>query len=515
MNQSSASGLLLAGVKLPLGRFVLDLGSEELRDDEGGIVALRPQAFAVLRHLALNTGRMVGKEELLDAVWPGRVVTDGSLVQAIGAVREALGDAGQRLLKTVPRRGYLLVADALTPPDTARVPDSPSIAVLAFRDPSGDRDGELLARGVATDLVAELARNIDIRVISHHSSFVFADGTTPVAEIGRVLRCRHLVGGSVQRSGETLRIDVELIDSEGGHVVWNARHVVDHSTVLEQRDALVRRIAGTLHNSARHAGSRSVLSRPPKTLDAYALSARAVALRINYIDLRAMRDARELLERALAIDPDYVPACAYLAELTGCQALLGLPDDRALQREAEALARRTLALDPEHPVAYRVLSYVHLLRREFDAQLAAARRAVELSPSNADQLFGLAMALVRGGQEAAGLEVSQASMAMHPLPPVWVMAMHAEAVWACGGLDEALALADTVLVKEPGYLFARIVRIYALVELGRIDEARRTAAPLVEHAPWCGADWVRRRHGDAARASVERRIAALRAAGID
>lgn len=238
------------------------------------------------------------------------------------------------------------------------------------------------------------------------------------------------------------------------------------------------------------------------------------ALRVNYFDPGAMSEARELFERALAIDPDYAPAWAYFAELTGCKALLGSPDDVALQCEAERQARRALALEPEHPVAYRVLSYVHLLRRQFDELLVAARRGVELSPSNADQLFGLARALLCCGREPEALEVSTRSMLLHPLPPLWVMSVHADALWACGRLNEALALTDACLVRDPSWFFARAVRVYALVELGRLDEAQRDAPLITEHAPWFDDRMVRRRHADAARDCVERSIAALRAVGL-
>ena len=140
-------GLIGTGIKLPLAGFVVDLGSEELRDARGRIVELRPQAFRqVLRFFVLNAGRLVTKDELLEAVWPGLVVTDDSLVHAIGDVRRALGDNGHRLFKTVPRRGYMLVADALAPPaedlQSAALPDRPSrtsvTTAATSREPAPD-----------------------------------------------------------------------------------------------------------------------------------------------------------------------------------------------------------------------------------------------------------------------------------------------------------------------------------------------------------------------------------------
>ncbi|MDM0029016.1 winged helix-turn-helix domain-containing protein [Variovorax saccharolyticus] len=101
---------IVTPTRLQVAGFVVDLAQQALLDAAGRPVELRPQAFQVLRHLAQSAGRLVTKDELMAAVWPGGVVTDDSLVQAIGDVRRAIGDTGHRMVKTVPRRGYLLVA---------------------------------------------------------------------------------------------------------------------------------------------------------------------------------------------------------------------------------------------------------------------------------------------------------------------------------------------------------------------------------------------------------------------
>ena len=136
--------LAAAGMKLPLAGFVLDLGSQQLRDARGEAVELRPQAWAVLRHLTLKAGRLASKDELLEAVWPGLVVTDGSLAQAISDIRAALKDAEHRVIKTVPKRGYMLVADA-TSSEAGRTAGAPRSNVPIAVDPLIGREADIAA----------------------------------------------------------------------------------------------------------------------------------------------------------------------------------------------------------------------------------------------------------------------------------------------------------------------------------------------------------------------------------
>ncbi len=197
----------------------------------------------------------------------------------------------------------LLVAGALwwglarnsdAPAGTALGGPSPSIAVLAFKGPPGDADGAVLARDVAADLVSELARSPDLRVVSSQSSFQFGDGKTPLAEIGRRLRSRHVVDGSVRREGERLRMFVELLDSEDGQVVWSSSDLVDRTTLGAAQLALVGRIAGTLQSKVARTEQRRALAQPPKTFDTYVLVAHGRAMLQRY-DAQGMRESRRLL----------------------------------------------------------------------------------------------------------------------------------------------------------------------------------------------------------------------------
>lgn len=546
-----------AGMKIPLAGHVLDLGSDELRDARGQRVEMRPQVYQLLRFLALNAGRVVSKDELHDAVWPGLVVTDDSLVQAVSDLRRVLGDAGPRVIKTVPRRGYCLVADAVAPPgEPARrpvrriwwpaiaalllvgmagggwlwrsasgeaapaavaqpMPDRPSIAVLAFRDPGGDAAAQQVARGVAEDVVSQLARNVDLRVVSTASSFSLAGRGLAPADIGRQLRSRYLVDGTVRRDGELLRVGVEMIDSEDGHVVWSAQHAADHANVLATRDALVQRIAGTLHSRLRQTEERRALTRPPKSLDVYTMTLRAIALKHQFRP-DATREARRLLEQAIATDPDYAPAWLYLGMLNGIDSLLRLTGDWHPGRYDEMLAqaRRAIELDPRLPAAYHGLALVHVEGRRFDDALAAAQRCADLGPGDADCLMYLGVLQARTGQPLPAAVNVDKALDLSPIPPVYLHSIHSQVLWANGRLDEALRAADECLTQAPRYLICRRYRLLALAELARTDEARQEAVRIREQIPVLTTAWFLDVYADRAEGLRARVAQAAMSVGI-
>ncbi len=521
MKDDATRGLLAAATRIELGGFVIDLGRDALLDAAGSSVELRPQAWAMLRTLALNAGRVVGKDELLDAVWPGLVVADGSVAQAISDARAALGEAGHRVIRNVPRRGYMLVVDEADAAEGAAAEaapeheaDRPTIAVLAFVGSPGDAAGDWLARGVARDLVAELARNADLRVVSQQASFAFAGTGTPLAEIGRRLRCRFLVDGSVRRNGETLRIDVELVESANGQVVWASRHSVGAAGMPGFADALVRRIAGTLNAKARYV-ERRALARAPKTLDAYALTVRGI-LMARRCNAESTRDGRAALERAVAIDPEYAAAWIWLGYLGLFDIKFDLTGEWPPSRLPEAMAqvRRGDALDPDNPAAYRAFSLGHRLARDFDASTAAAQRAVRLAPSSADGALTLALALIYAGQPEVALREIERAIDLDAQPSGWIVGGYAQMLWANGRLEEALRAADDAIAQMPDFRAGHTPRLYVLAELGRIDEARREAAALLARHPRLTAQHLIDTYADSASALRERIAAACAAAGI-
>src|SRR5262245_4172359 len=206
----------------------------------GGQVDLRPKSFEVLRYLVEHTGRVIGKEELIGAIWPDVTVTDESLTRCISEVRHALDDASQQIIKTVPRRGYLfdvpvaVDAVAATParqaagagaPDPSlssanhvpqidrdapagerkhiavlALPDKPTIAVLPFTNFSGDPEQEYFADGMVEEIITALSRIRWLFVIARNSSFIYKGHVVDVKQVGRELGVRYVLEGSVRKA---------------------------------------------------------------------------------------------------------------------------------------------------------------------------------------------------------------------------------------------------------------------------------------------------------------------------
>lgn len=556
-NESRPQQMAVAG-------FVVDLHRRALIDPRGQVVPLRAQAYEVLAVLARNVGRLVTKDELFAAVWPGLVVTEDSLVQAIGDVRRAFGPSGHRVIKTVARRGYMLLADGpaakrpeedgsitsvggerwrvpiaavvaslliglaaavawqrgtLTdrdgPPNPPSSASATSIAVLPFKGAQGNPEDAVIALDIAAELVSELARSPDIRVVSSQSSFRFSVEKEPLVQIGRRLRSRYLVDGTVRRTGEALRIGVELLDSQGGHVVWSMTTVADRSTLSTTQRQIVGKIAGTLQSRVVRSEERRLTSVVPKTLDVFVLTAHGKSMMQRY-SAHGMREARRHLQEALAADPDYAPAWAYLAMTDTIDIGLRLSGERDRRHGDETLAsaQRALTLQPDLTVAHVALSQALGVLGQFDASLAAAQQCLRLSPNDASCFYVLGTAELRLGNAEAAVNLLEQAADRNPFAPAYLPAFHATALWASRRLDEAIRASDNCLSLAPDFWRCRMDRIAALVESGRIDDARREAERLRARSPQLQAESFGAGFADQAVALRERRVAAAKAAGL-
>ena len=231
---------------LAVGDAQLDLAAGELRRN-GVVVEVEPQVFALIAHLAARPGALVSRDELIVAVWGGRIVSDSAIATRINAARAALGDDGkaQRVIQTLPRRGFRFVGENNPAPELS-LPDKPSIAVLPFNNMSGDPEQEFFSDGITDDIITELARYDELFVIARHSSFAYKGRTIDLREIARELGVQYVLEGGVRRSGGRVRVTAQLIDTTNGNHVWAERYDRELEDIFAVQDEITALIVNTL-----------------------------------------------------------------------------------------------------------------------------------------------------------------------------------------------------------------------------------------------------------------------------
>lgn len=241
--------------------YVLDRERRELTL-RGQVVSVGPQVFDLLLHLVGTRDRVVSKDELLQAVWGGRIVSESTITSHINAVRKAIGDTGgeQRLVRTVARKGFRFVGDiriadsaearqpggpgsaghtslgSKEPPPALALPDKPSITVLPFQNLSGDADQDYFADGVVEDIITALSRIRWLFVIARNSSFTYKGREVDLKEVGQELGVRYVLEGSVRKAGNRVRITGQLIDATAGTHLWAERFEGTLDDIFELQD---------------------------------------------------------------------------------------------------------------------------------------------------------------------------------------------------------------------------------------------------------------------------------------
>jgi TolB-like protein len=461
-------------IRLP--SHVVDLGTDELRCATGERIELRPRSYAVLRLLAENAGRLVTKDEIIAKVWDDVAVTEDSLTQCIADIRKAIADEDRRILRTVPRKGYLLAPAQKTSELPGKVPDRPSLAVIPFRPLAGP-DDESVGCGIAGEIISELARNKDLRLIGRDSSFALCTQPMRAQELGARLGVRYLVEGTAGRSKDTLVVDVQLVDARDGSITWGDRFTAKAEDILEVQHDIAGKIAAHLVSGMKEAEKRAILSRAPLNFDVYELTLRGIA-RKHQFNPEALRAGRQDLNEAIKRDPNYASAWAYLAWLNLIDMLMQLTGEWQFSRLGEVIGQfnRAIQLDPSLPAAYQGLSQTLIYADDLAQAVNVARRAVELGPSDADGLLFLGVALFEAGEIEEALDYCERALDLNPLRPSYYCFFHTMILWGNERYQEALEEAEECLRKAPQFVGADTHRVMALVGLGRIDEAKAEVA---------------------------------------
>ncbi len=455
---------------------------------------------------------------------PGAICVSGNVHEHIGnALDVTFEDLGEQAVKNIDRpiRAYrVLLEPAAVHPIVQQLdapfalPDKPSIAVLPFNNLSTDPEQEFFGDGLGEDIITTLSKISNLFVIAGNSSFVFKGQAVDVRKVASDLGVRYVLEGSVRVAGKRLRVTAQLIDAvDGGHL-WADRFDRQIVDIFDIQDEIMREIVTALRIKMSDGEQAQIWLRGTGNVDAWSNAMQGVDLAVQGA-ANTVSEGRRLLERAIAIDPDYATAHAWVAFTHFSDGHFGFTDDPSGSlRMAFEAADRALALDPSSPMGLMLKGLVEIIL-ELDANgIDKCRRAASLAPNDTFVKVALARSLANLGELAEAEELLRDSMRLNPYCPVYYFGILANVLEMQGRDEEAIALLRRALAQNQDY-FSGHLRLASLLGLaGRLDEAKGHAAEARRINPRFGSHSLATYYSTKNQEALQRFISGLEAAGM-
>ena len=474
-------------------------------------VAVEPQVFDLLVFLVQNRDHVVSKDDLINGVWGGRIVSESTLTSRINAARRAVGDSGedQKLIRTIPRKGLRFVGavrtqtqgneQAVGPPHEIQepprpalpLPDRPAIAVLPFANLSGDPEQEYFSDGITEDIITALSKLRWFFVIARNSSFIYKGKPVHMKRVAEELGVGYVVEGSVRKVGDRVRITVQLSDAATGNNIWAERYDRALADVFAVQDEITEAIVAAIEPQLYAAETFRSRRKPPNSMDAWDLVMRALShfWRVTRQDYLV---AQALLEKATAIDPNYGQALGVLATSQTFSAHMGWSDMAAVVPLAERAALAAIRADSEDPWAHNALGSAYLFGRRFEDSLAELEVALRLNPnfSLAQGYYGLVLSYA--GRWEEGSVAARRALRLSPRDPFSAVfcGIAAYAQFVGRNYDEAIRLAREGIRQRSDFVGAHRVLTAAAGMAGKDDVAAAALRELRRAQPNISLAWI-------------------------
>jgi adenylate cyclase len=468
-----------------------------------GQIRLRPKSFEVLRHLAEHAGQTVTKDELIAAIWPDVTVSEESLTRCISDVRLAIGDHAQHIIKTVPKRGYLLEGpvsrdgERLSPPPRPPA-DLPSIAVLAFANLSQDPNQDYFCEGITEDIITELSRFSELLVIARNSSFQYKGRSVDIRQIGSELTARYILEGSIQSRDGTVRVTAQLIDAARGTHLWADRFDRKLGDTFSIQDEIARMISSKMAMHIDDAESLRPLAKPTASWEAYDYFLRGNHMLnrlLTGVPVEDLYKARKLLERSIELDPAF--ARPYAALATSHSVAWVNPVNQEYQtketlQQVFELAQKAIELGPNEAFGHKVLANAAMFRRDGAACLAAWDRVFALNPNFCDWRYGQCLVLL--GQPEEGLVAIRHYMRLDPFFPPHALMVEGLAHLVKRRYRQALPPFREMMARAPDFRNGRLMLAATYAHMEQADDARLQVKELLRVEPDCSLKKLSRQH---------------------
>jgi adenylate cyclase len=446
----------------------LNLGFEDLGDQEVKNIPEPVRAYRVRPEAVPVTTEAESRP-------PRRVAPFVAVVVAVGALAVALWGVylrpGPPVEEPVPTEAAAL-----------ELPDKPSIAVLPFANMSDDPEQEYFSDGISEDLITDLSRISGLLVISRNSSFAYKGRSVNLPQVGRELGVRYVVEGSVRKAGDSVRITAQLVDTTTDHHLWADRYDRKLEDIFALQDEVTGKIVDALEVSLTERERAGVEQVPTDNLMAYDYFLRGITY-FGRFTKESNRQAREIYERAIELDPDFALAHATLAWTHLIDWMVQWSDDPNTPERAFELAQRALALDDSVGSAHSVLAYQRAYKGHYQEAVAEAEKAILLNPSDANGLFHLAIMLINAGRSEEAVPLLKKAIRLNPVASFMYLSPLGESYRRLGRHEEAIDTLKRALIGNPDTLYAHLFLAGIYADIGERELARREASEVLRISP--------------------------------
>lgn len=540
-NNSGATGSIATGWQIR--EWCVEPAVNEIRRD-GETLRIEPKAMELLVFLANRAGQVVSRDALLSALWPGVVVGDDALSQAVIKLRKALRDPAKspQYIETIPKRGYRLIAaaerievDRTRPPEpspqngiglpipaqasahslrraatvavmlallvaggvvflttrykqelsTVEAPSVedltvdrsavlPTVAVMPFETQTDDPEQAYLGRGIAADLTTDMSRISGLRVINLPT----LAGPELQAAGAKTSPARYLVSGSLHRASGGLKVNVRLVDTQSGQLLWAERYERPFRNLVAAEEEIVGRLVSVLPVKISESEKRQLARRYTRNPEAYDYFLRGKAAFLAR--LQAENDtAKEMYRKAIELDPTFARAYAGLAlTYTADYRNQWTTDGPRAMAKAVELANTALQIDPDIPEVYGVLGYVHSVRREYAQAIKYLHQAIALDRSYADAYAYLGAVYTHIGQPERTVPLLRIAMRLNADAGFIYFLVLGRAYFFQGDTEQASINLREALARNPADLETRVYMAANLVASGKLDDAKWEAEEI-------------------------------------
>jgi TolB-like protein/Tfp pilus assembly protein PilF len=524
-------------VRFHFSEYVLDAARRELHCGDHSI-EVEPQVLDLLIYLIQNNDRVVTKDDLIQSVWDGRIVSDTTLTSRIYAARRAIGESGrnQQLIRTISRKGLRFVGDVRVQADDDAIPaanprpneaatlaqpapplpDRPAIAVLPFSNMSDDSEQEYFSDGISEDIITALSKLRWFFVIARNSSFMYKGKAVHVKQVGEELGVGYVLEGSVRKSGGRLRITAQLNDVANGSPIWAERYDRDVADVFAVQDEITEAIVGAIEPQLYAAENIRIQRKPPSNMDAWDMVMRGLSYywRVTQQDHAI---AQDLLEQAIAIEPNYGQALGVLSASYIFGAHMGWLELETIAPVAESAALAAIRADGEDAWAHYALGGVYLITRRFDDAIAEFELALRLNPNFSQAQNYYAAALGFSGRWEEALEAANRAIRLSPRDPFLALCYGSICLAQFMGrnYEEAIRDARTAIRLRSDFAGAHRVLTAATGMSGKADVAAAALRELQRAQPGISLAWIAKHVPIKHDSDREHYLEGFRRAGLD